>query len=81
MSEKIEQACYEAKEKLIALGIEEQLISEIEWCLGSFASDRNPEGLYQKGNEALKALTVYREKFPRKVAKKIIDDLEKALKK
>jgi hypothetical protein len=80
MTEKIEQACYEAKEKLIALGIEEQLVSELEWCLGSFASDKNPVGLYVKGTDALKALSTYREKFPRKVAKKIIDDLEKTLK-
>ena len=80
MSEKIEQACFEAKEKMIALGIDDQLVSELEWCLGSYAADKNPAGLMEKGAKALEALKAYREKSPRKISKKIVDDLEKALK-
>lgn len=76
--EKIEKACTEAKDKLTALNIEEQLVSEIEWCLGSYANDGNPEGLVQKGKEALEALKKYKESNPRKVSKKLIDDLSKA---
>ena len=78
-TEKLEKAFFEAKEKLVALEIEEQLVSEMEWCLGSFANDQNPVGLLGKGAEALAALKSYKEKYPRKVSKKIIDDLEKTL--
>ncbi len=75
---KIEKACVEAKDKLNQLNIEEQLVSEIEWCLGSYANDGNPDGLIQKGGEALTALKKFKESNPRKVSKKLIDDLGKA---
>jgi len=76
--EKIEKACIDAKDKLVQLNIEEQLVSELEWCLGSYANDKNPEGLIQKGQEALEALKAFKADNPRKVAKKLIDDLSKA---
>jgi hypothetical protein len=74
---KAEKVCVEVKEKMISLGIEDQLVSEIEWCLGSYASDGNPQGLFEKASEALAALKAYKKDHPRKVAKKLIDDLEK----
>jgi hypothetical protein len=77
---KIEKACVSAKDKMESLGIEEQLVSEIEWCLGSFASDQNPAGLYEKGEAALKALESFKKENPKKVTKKLLDDLQKALK-
>ncbi len=77
--EKIEKACVDAKDKLTQLNIEEALVSEIEWCLGSYAADGNPEGLALKGGEALEALKKFKESNPRKVSKKLIDDLSKAL--
>lgn len=80
MALKIESALVAAKDKMSALGIAESLVSEIEWCLGSYAHDGNPEGLYQKGAEALKALEAFKKDNDRKVAKKLLDDLEKALK-
>ncbi len=76
--EKIEQACVDAKDKLTKLNIEEQLVGELEWCLGSYANDGNPSGLVLKGKEALTALENFKKDNPRKVAKKFIDDLEKA---
>ncbi|WP_258104335.1 hypothetical protein [Marinoscillum sp. MHG1-6] len=78
--EKIKVALEAAKDKLDQLGIEEKLVSEIEWCLGSYSHDGNPEGLYEKGEEAVKALTKYKAKNDRKVSKKLITDLEKYLK-
>ena len=75
---KIEKLCIEAKEKMISLGIEDQLVSEIEWCLGSYASDGNPAGLLEKGAEALKKLEAFKKKSPRKVGQKLLDDLKKA---
>jgi hypothetical protein len=79
-TDKIVKACEDAKDKLLSLGIEEQLVSELEWCLGSYAHDSNPDGLYLKGEEALKALEKYKKSNPRKVSKKLIDDLTKAIK-
>lgn len=76
-NQKAEKVCTEAKEKMIALGIEEQLVSEIEWCLGSYAADQNPEGLFTKAEQALVALKSFKKDNPRKVTKKLIDELEK----
>lgn len=79
-AEKIIQALTDAKDKLTSLGIEEQLVSEIEWCLGSYAHDSNPAGLYEKAGEAITALETFKKENPRKVSKKLLDDLSKAAK-
>ena len=79
-TEKIEKMSLEVKEKLESLGIEEQLVSELEWCLGSYASDHNPAGLYEKTGTALDVLKEFKKSNPRKVSKKLIDDVEKAIK-
>lgn len=79
--EKIVKAAQEAKDKLNSLGIEEQLVSEIEWCLGSYAHDQNPDGLYMKTKEALEVLKEFKKSNSRKVSKKLIDDLTKAVRK
>jgi hypothetical protein len=78
-SNKIEQVCIEALNKLKSLGIQEQLQSEIEWCLGSYRADSNPIGLYDM---AERALTVFQEEKTKKtkgVTAKTITDIEKAL--
>ena len=77
--ENIEKITIEAKEKLESLSIEEKLVSEIEWCLGSYASDHNPAGLYKKTEEAFKVLKSYKRSKPRKISKKLLDDIEKTL--
>ena len=59
-NEKILKACAEAKDKLVSLGIEAQLVSEIDWCLGSYSYDNNPTGLIQKGGDALNVLKNYK---------------------
>ncbi len=79
-AEKIKIALESAKDKLMQLEIEEQLVSEIEWCLGSFAHDGNAEGLFAKAGEAIDALKTFKKSNDRKVSKKLIEDLEKALK-
>ncbi len=78
--QKIEKACVEAKEKLESLGIEEQIQSELDYVLGSYSFDKNPVGLYEIGGKALKALEAYKADNPRKVSKKLITDIENALK-
>ncbi len=77
--EKIVKISTEVKEKLTSLGIEEQLVSEIEWCLGSYAADNNPVGLFEKAEVALASLQEVKKTNPRKVSKKLIDDLSKLL--
>lgn len=76
----IEKKLIEAKDKLSQLNIEEELVNEIEWCLGSYAHDQNPSGLYEKAESALKALTKFKKKNDKKVSKKLLDDLTKAIK-
>jgi len=78
--EGIEKATLAAQEKLQKLKGNEKLIAELEWCLGSYRHDQNPEGLLKKGKEALKALKAQKKKSDRSVSKKLIEDLEKALK-
>lgn len=80
MPEKIKESLLEAKDKMTQLGIEEQLVSEIEWCLGSYAHDGNADGLYVKAAEAHEALASYKEENPRKVSKKLLDDLARTMK-
>jgi hypothetical protein len=56
-----------------------ELASELSWCWVSFKNDGNPIGLIEKAGKALKAFADAREKNAKAVAKKLVDDLEKAL--
>ena len=76
----LEQASEEALKKLQSLGIEQQLQSELEWCLGSYRFDRNPSGLYEVAGRALTVLNAEKAKKTKGVTVKLIGDLEKALK-
>ena len=53
--------------------------SKLEFCIGSYDFDKNPVGLYEYGEQAVRLLKKYREKNPRKVTQKVITDLEKNL--
>jgi len=64
-------------EKLQKLKIEDQLVSELQWCLGSFRFDSNPIGLIEKSYAALGALKEVKKQNSRAVSKKLIEDLEK----
>ncbi|QDH79586.1 hypothetical protein FKX85_11270 [Echinicola soli] len=64
-------------EKLQRLKIQDQLIAELQWCLGSFRNDQNPAGLIEKSSVALEALRAEKERNSRAVSKKLIEDLEK----
>lgn len=76
----LEKVSEEALDKLKSLGLEEQLQSELEWCLGSYRFDRNPIGLRQVAGRALSVLNAEKEKKTKGVTAKLIGDLEKALK-
>ena len=81
-NQKIEKACEAALEKFKKIGTEKyaDIQSKLEYVLGSYKYDRNPVGLYEFGAAALKELKKYKKAKPRLVSKKLIDDLDKALK-
>jgi len=57
----------------------DELQSKLEWCIGSFAHDNNPSGLHEYGLKSLDALKKIKATEPRKVNKKVIDTLERAI--
>lgn len=56
-----------------------EIMSKLEFCIGSYNFDNNPAGLVEYGEKALDILKSVKSKSPRKVSKKVIDSLEKSL--
>jgi hypothetical protein len=81
-NQKIQKACAAALEKFQKIGLEKyaDVQSKLEYVLGSYEFDGNPVGLYEIGAMALKDLKKYKKEKPRLVSKKLVDDLEKAIK-
>ena len=80
-NEKLRTACFNAFETFKKINDEAnaEIQSKLEFVVGSYDFDQNPIGLYEFGKKALKILVKIKEKNTRKVTKKVIDDLEKAL--
>ena len=76
----IEAASDEALKKLQSLGIDPQLQSDLEWCLGSYRHDKNPSGLYEALGRALTIFNAEKAKKTKGITVKLIGDLVKALK-
>jgi len=76
----IEKSCEDALESLKTLGLDTQLQSDLEWCLGSYKADHNAAGLFEMADRALKVFAAEKEKKTKGVTAKLIGDLEKALK-
>jgi hypothetical protein len=79
-ADRIEKVCVESLKKLQELGIEQQLQSDIEWCLGSYRHDKNPSGLYEMAARTLTVLQGEKSKKTKGVTAKMITDLESVLK-
>jgi hypothetical protein len=75
----IEKISVQALTTLQSLGIEQQLQSDIEWCLGSYRHDQNPAGLYDMMERALSVLQDAKARKAKGVTTKLIGDLEKSL--
>jgi len=77
----LEKACKDVVAKLQKMenGQHQELREKLEWCIGSYNYDKNPEGMVEYGKKASGALKEIREESPRKVSKKLVDDLDKAL--
>jgi hypothetical protein len=78
-SDKIEKACEDALALLKKLDIDHQLQRDIEWCLGSYRSDKNPVGLYDMAERALGVLQDAKASKAKGVTSKSVTDLEKAI--
>lgn len=75
----IVSVCEAALSKLSELNLDQQLQSEINWCLGSYSHDRNPVGLYAMAERALHIFKEGKAAKIKGITPKIISDLEKAL--
>lgn len=75
----IDKVCELALSKLKELNIDEGLQSEIQWCLGSYANDHNPAGLYVMAKRALAIFTVELASKSKGVTTKLVSDLEKTI--
>lgn len=78
---KLEKACKDAVAKFQKMdgGQYKEIQEKLEWCIGSYNYDKNPEGLVEYGNKAANILKEVRKDSPRKVSKKLVDDLDNAL--
>lgn len=81
INDKLRNECQNALEAIEKLNLPEtaELQAKLAWCIGSYDYDKNPAGLSEFGGMALKALNRIKEKNPRKVAKKVIDGLDGAI--
>ena len=77
----LRSVCAEAVQAFKKLKRDEfvELQSKLEYCIGSYDFDKNPEGLIEYGKMALNELKTFKAKNPRKVNKKVINNLEKYL--
>jgi len=57
----------------------DEIISKLEFCIGSYNFDKNPAGLVEYGFKAMEILKEIRKKKPRKVTPEIINSLEESL--
>ncbi len=80
-TEKFRNACEDAVQVFVKLDREDQteIKSKLEYCIGSFDYDKNPVGLFEYGEIALNELKSFKKQNPRKVNKKVIDNLQKFL--
>jgi hypothetical protein len=81
INDKLRDECQKALEALEKLNLPEtsELQAKLAWCIGSYDYDKNPSGLTEFGEMAIKALNRIKEKQPKKVSKKILDGLDAAI--
>ena len=80
-NEKLKKSCADAVSTLEKLNLEQfqDTLGRLKWCIGSYEFDKNPIGLNELGQVALKDLKAFKKENPRKVTKKVIEGLEKSL--
>ncbi len=80
-NEKLKKSCADAVSALEKLNLEQfkGTLGRLKWCIGSYEFDKNPIGLNELGQVALKDLKEFKKENPRKVTKKVLKELEKSL--
>lgn len=81
INETLKEACLEAIaaiDKTKATEFQE-IRSKLEYVVGSYEFDKNPVGLHEIGKLALQNLETFKEANPKKVTKKTVDTIQKAL--
>ncbi len=66
-------------EKLIALKLDPQLQADLEWCIGSYSSDKNPIGLIEALNRASELFKSELEKKTKGVTAALIKSIDKVI--
>jgi hypothetical protein len=80
-SDRLRDACERAIVAFQKLGKPqfEDIISNLQFCIGSYNYDKNPSGLVEYGFKALDMLKEVRKNQPRKVSAQVINSLEASL--
>lgn len=78
---RLRDACQKAIQAFKKLNQPEfkDIISKLEFCVGSFNYDKNPSGLIEYGHVALEILKEVKKNNPRKISKDLIKSLEDSL--
>jgi hypothetical protein len=77
--DQVRNACQAAAEAFRKLNNPEysDIISRLEFCIGSYDYDQNPVGLFEHAIIAHQMLSEVKKTSPRKISKKLLDDLVK----
>ena len=80
-SERLRDACELAVQAFHKLNQPEfgDIISKLQFCIGSFNYDKNPSGLVEYGFQAFEILKEIKKKYPRKISKEVLAALEDSL--
>jgi thermostable 8-oxoguanine DNA glycosylase len=80
-SERLRDACEHAVKAFRKLNDSDfdEIISKLEYCIGSYNFDKNPAGLVEYGYKAHELLKAVKKNYPRKVSKEVLNDLEEGL--
>ena len=81
VNENLKEACVVAVAAIEKLKNDdfEAIKAKLVWCVGSYENDSNPVGLYESLREVQAEFVKYKKANPRKIAKKVIDGIEKAI--
>ncbi|MBN2481730.1 MAG: hypothetical protein JXB19_08325 [Bacteroidales bacterium] len=80
-SKRLRDACQKAVQTFKKFNQPEfsDIISRLEFCIGSYNFDKNPVGLIEYGHIALEMLKEVKKNHPRKISKELIKNLEDSL--
>ena len=81
INQKLEKACKDALAQFEKLGDEQfyDIRSKLEFVLGSYGFDGNPVGLFEYAKKSSDTLKKYKQKYPRKVSQKLLDNIDSAV--